>query len=262
VPELREQNCRHRREPIAWVVALLAAVTHASAARAAVVADPVVAAADAFVTTGPTNNLVNNNYGGAGALSVAPAGSAKGEFQSVLRFDLSPARATFDAAYGAGKWSVQSVSLQLTAAPANNAIFNASAAGSFAARWMQNDSWVEGTGNPNAPTADGVTFASLPSYLSPSDQLLGSFAYTGATSGSTVYNLSLPPSFTADVSAGGLVSLQLLASGAGGSYLVDSRNFGTASARPTLAVTAVPEPACAGVLSFVTLGLLTRRSRV
>src|SRR5262245_59815388 len=41
--------------------------------------------ADAFVVAAqPTNN-----YGGAGALSAAAAGLARGEFQSVLRFDTS-----------------------------------------------------------------------------------------------------------------------------------------------------------------------------
>jgi hypothetical protein len=32
---------------------------------------------EAFVTTGPSGNLVNSNYGGAGALSVAARGSAQ-----------------------------------------------------------------------------------------------------------------------------------------------------------------------------------------
>jgi hypothetical protein len=53
-------------------------------------------AADAFVTTGPTANLSVNNYGGAGALSVAAPGLANGEFQSILRFDLAGARTSFD----------------------------------------------------------------------------------------------------------------------------------------------------------------------
>lgn len=60
--------------------------------------------ADAFVTTGPTGNLSGNNYGGAGALSVAAPGLAKGEFQSVLQFDLSSATASFNAQFGAGKY--------------------------------------------------------------------------------------------------------------------------------------------------------------
>jgi len=52
--------------------------------------------ADAFVTTGPSGNLTANNYGAAGGLSVAASGLAKGEFQSVLRFDLSGAKTAFD----------------------------------------------------------------------------------------------------------------------------------------------------------------------
>src|SRR5882724_3078740 len=87
--------------------------------------------ADAFVTTGPTGNLNGNNYGGAGALSVAAPGLSQGEFQSVLQFNLSGAKSSFDGQFGVGQWSIQSVTLQLTATSPNNAIFNASAAGQF-----------------------------------------------------------------------------------------------------------------------------------
>src|SRR2546423_14819172 len=52
--------------------------------------------ADAFVTTGPTGNLKNNNYGGAGAVSVAAPNLSQGEFQSVLQFGPSGAHASFD----------------------------------------------------------------------------------------------------------------------------------------------------------------------
>ena len=106
--------------------------------------------ADAFVTTGPTANLTGNNYGGAGALSVAAPGLASGEFQSVLRFDLSGAKTSFNSQFGAGQWSIQSITLSLTATAPNNAIFNASAAGQFGVSWMQNDSWTEGAGTPAA----------------------------------------------------------------------------------------------------------------
>src|ERR1051325_2699813 len=77
--------------------------------------------ADAFVTGGPSGNLSGNNYGGAGALGVASAGSAKGEFQSLLPFDLSGAKTSFDAQFSIGQWSLQSVTLQLTATGPNNA---------------------------------------------------------------------------------------------------------------------------------------------
>src|SRR5437868_11194092 len=114
--------------------------------------------ADSFVTTGATNNLASNNYGAAGVLGVAASGKPQGEFQSVLRFDLAAAKAAFDAQYGAGLWSIQSITLQLTATSPNNAILNTPSAGQFNISWMQSDSWLEGTGTPPAPTMDGITF--------------------------------------------------------------------------------------------------------
>src|SRR5258708_6950854 len=68
--------------------------------------------ADAFVTTGPSGNLSGNNYGGAGALSVAAPGLAQGEFQSLLQFSLAGAKSSFDSQFGAGQWSLQSLTLQ------------------------------------------------------------------------------------------------------------------------------------------------------
>jgi len=138
--------------------------------------------ADAFVTTGPSGNLSANNYGAAGALSVAAPGLPKGEFQSVLQFDLSSARASFDAQFGAGQWILQSISLSLTATSPNNAMFNSGNAGQFSVSWMQNDSWTEGNGTPNAPAASGITFSSLPSLTSAGDETLGTFSFNGATS--------------------------------------------------------------------------------
>src|SRR5581483_9794337 len=78
--------------------------------------------ADAFVTTGTNGNLSSDNFGAAGALAIAAPGLPGGEFQSVLRFDLSGARSSFDAQFGAGQWAVQSAMLQLTASPHGNNI--------------------------------------------------------------------------------------------------------------------------------------------
>src|SRR5436309_4937904 len=90
-----------------------------------VAAAPYIAPAtgDAFVATGPSGELRGNNYGGGGALAVAAGNLPNGEFQSVIRFDLSGARASLDAQYGAGQWSLQSVGLQLTSSPHNNTIY-------------------------------------------------------------------------------------------------------------------------------------------
>src|ERR1043166_9796878 len=107
--------------------------------------------ADAFVTTGPSGNLSGNNYGGAGALGVAAAGEPQGEFQSLVQFSLSGARSFFDTQYGAGVWSIESITLGLTAV-AGNAFFNPSRAGQFQVSWMANTGWGEGTGKPTFPT--------------------------------------------------------------------------------------------------------------
>ncbi|HYV26826.1 MAG TPA: hypothetical protein VFA77_04800, partial [Candidatus Eisenbacteria bacterium] len=192
--------------------------------------------ADAFVTTGPSGNLSSSNYGGAGALSIAAPGLSQGEFQSVLKFDLSAAKASFDGQFGIGLWSIQSVVLQLTAIPPNNAIFNASSAGQFSISWMQNDSWTEGSGTPMAPASAGITFATLNSFLSGTDEALGTFSFGGGTNGNASYILNLTSSFTAGTVAGGNVSLRMSAADTSVSYLFDSRSFGTVSARPLLTI--------------------------
>jgi hypothetical protein len=214
--------------------------------------------ADAFVSSANAGN----NYGAAGALDVAAPALPKGEFQSLIRFDLAGAKSSFDAQFGAGQWQVQSATLQCTATNPNNPIFNNPAAGQFAVSWMQNDSWVEGTGTPSLPTSDGVTFSTLPSFLSPSDQSLGTFGFAGGASGNNTYTLAPVSSFVADLTAGNNVSMRLLAADSGVSYVFDSRNFTNVAARPLLTVEAVAVPEPAGVVSFIAvsaLGLVRER---
>ena len=206
--------------------------------------------ADAFVTSGPTGNLSIYNYGGAGALSMAAPNLAQGEFQSLLQFNLARVKIEFDSQFGIGQWSIQSVTLQLTATAPNNAIFNTPAAGQFAISWMQNDGWSEGAGTPQFPTQTGITFATLNNFLSPGDEALGTFNFNGATTGNATYALGLTPSFSADVLAGNTVSFRMFATDTAISAVFDSRSFGTASLRPLLTITAVPEPAC------IALGLM------
>jgi hypothetical protein len=212
--------------------------------------------ADALVTTGPSGNLSGNNYGAAGALSVAAPGLAQGEFQSVLQFSLAGAKTSFDSQFGAGQWAVQSATLQLTATAPGNPLFNPSSAGQFAVSWMQNDGWAEGAGTPQAPTTTGITFASLGGFLSGTDETLGTFGFNGATSGTATYTLNLTPGLSADILAGTAVSLRMFAADTSVSYLSDSRNFPTASARPVLTIAGMPEP---GTLTLVGLGLILQR---
>lgn len=204
----------------------------------------------------------DGNFGAAGALEVSPAGLPRGQFQSLLRFDLSSAKAGFDSTFGVGQWQVQSVTLQLnTSNPSPQPMFNSNAAGQFTASWMQNDAWAEGTGTPGGPTTDGVTFNTLPSFLSASDASLGNFNFPGGSSGLNTYTLGLPASFAADISAGGLVSLRILPADSAVSYLFNSGNFPTVSSRPLLTVNAqsLPEPACG--ISVGASMLLSRRRR-
>src|ERR1700680_2321613 len=75
--------------------------------------------ADAFLATGSSNNPVGTdltglNFGAAGTLVVATAASPKGEFQSVLKFNLADAIALFDASCGTNNWTITGISLELT----------------------------------------------------------------------------------------------------------------------------------------------------
>jgi hypothetical protein len=207
--------------------------------------------ADAFVTTGASSELRDNNYGTAGALSIAAPGSPKGEFQSVLKFDLSGARASFDALFGPGQWMVLSVSLQLNATSPNNGLFNANAAGNFNVSWMQNDSWLEGPGGPNLPSTVGISYNSLANTFvnGAADQALGTFSYDGGA-GLASRSLTLSSGLLNDIQSGAVASLRLFAADANVSYLVNSRNFGTVANHPLLTVQAVvvPEPAPVALL--------------
>jgi len=210
---------------------------------------------DAFVTTGPGGSSSGKNFGTAGVLGVSAPGKPQGEFQSVMEFDLSAALNLFNSQFGAGQWSIQSATLQLHAAPPNNAIFNAVSAGQFGVSWMQNNAWTEGTGTPASPGATGITFTSLQStFINPvADENLGTFSFNGATNGVGSYSLALAPGFASSLLSGGDASLRLFAADSSVSYLFNSRNFANSANWPQLSITAVPEP---GSLALITAGLV------
>jgi len=217
--------------------------------------------ADAFVSAANPGS----NFGAAGGLSIAASGLSKGEFQSLLRFDASTAKTTFDTTFGLGAWSIQGITLRLTAAAPLNPIFNSpNAPGQFAASWMERDDWIEGTGKPNAPTTNGIMFSTLPAFLSANDQSLGVFTYNGSNSGTSTYALTPAAGLLADVAAGNLASLRLLAADASVAYVSNSRDFTTAALRPALSITAVALPEPSSVLLVLAGGgaLLLFRSVV
>lgn len=207
--------------------------------------------ADAFVTTGPSNNLVANNYGGAGGLAVSGSGASRvgsfrGLFASVLRFELSGAKSAFDAAYGEGLWQVQSASLRFTTTAANNAIFNNNSSGLFSISWMQNDSWIEGTGSPSNPSSAGISWSTLPDFLSLTDELLGTFLFDAATNGGdqthTIYSLNITSGFLSDILSGSSAGFDIAAASDSVSYLFNSRSVTTSGDRPALTIVAIPVP--------------------
>jgi len=222
---------------------------------------------DAFVTTGPSNNLTGNNYGGAGAIGVSNAGMAKGEFKSALRFDTSTAASTFTGTYGAGGWTIDSVVLQLTVANPNNAIFNSpNAAGNFLVQWLQSDVWTEGTGTPAAVTTSGLTWSTLATLIAAGVQSEGTFAYNGDAVGTTLqFSLSPTSGLLNDILNGSQTSLVLSGASTGMTALFNSRNNGVAGNRPALIITAspssVPEPTRALLLVAGLVGITLRRRR-
>jgi hypothetical protein len=211
--------------------------------------------ADAFVTSG--GSLSSSNFGAAGSLAIAAPGLSQGEFQSVLKFDLSAAQSSFNSQFGVGQWTIQSVALQLTSSPHNNAIFNDIAAGQFNVSLMQNNSWVEGTGTGGIPSSDGISFNSLQgTYINSAvDEALGTFSFLGGSSGQNGYALTLSSGLMNDITSGGDLSLRLFATDTT-SYLFTSRSGGS-SARPDILVqaVAVPEPGTM-TLCAVALGVL------
>ncbi len=219
------------------------------------------ASADAFVAFGPSGNLANNNYGGGNALALAAGGLTNGEFQTVMKFDLSGALSAFNAQYGLGNWSIQSVSLQLTSSPHNNPIYDDIVAGQFGVSLMQNNSWIEGTGNASNPATNGITFSSLQSVFinNSTDQALGTFNFPGGSSGQNTYSLNLSAGLTADVLAGSSLSLRLFAADNQISYLFNARTAQPASSGPQLIITAVPEPGVLALIGVASTLVIARR---
>lgn len=224
--------------------------------------------ADAFLATGsPANpvgaDLTDVNFGGAGTLAIAPASSAKGRFDSILRFNTAAAINQFNTTYGLGNWQLTGFTLSLASnfgdqgEQPNNAVFNAINAGSFGIDWLGYDGWVEGTGGgsgtPGFPGNSLVSFDSIATLYSGGSASLGTFTFTPP--GDNLYlNYALPlnSSLLADSMTGGDLSLYFFAADDQVSYLFNARSFSSNRPQLTLTATAVPEP---GVLGLVLISL-------
>jgi len=167
----------------------------------------------------------------------------------------------FNAQFGVGQWSVQSISLQLVSSAHNNAIYNDIVPGLFGVSLMQNNSWLEGSGTAGLPATNGITFNSLQSTFinNATDQALGTFSFPGGASGSNSYSLSLSSDLSADLLVGSDVTLRFFAADDHVSYLFNSRNVPPAG-QPQLIIAVVPEPGSLALFSAA-LGLLARTFR-
>jgi len=219
--------------------------------------------ADAFtLAVAPTNN-----YGRAGSLSVSGAtatngfGLIGGRADSLARFSLTETVASLDAAFGNHEWFIASAVLRLyeMGAP-NNALFSRGV-GAFEVRWLASgDVWQEGTGSPNVPTTDGVTFQDLPALLdSAHDLSLGVFTNNGADGPLTI-SLPLQPAFVEDLRAGGPMTLQFTPASDSIGFTFLSRNDPRTSLRIALELTvaAGPPPSISGIERFGNSEVLIR----
>jgi hypothetical protein len=212
----------------------------------------------------------NYNYGHAGALAIAAAGLPQGQFDSVIMFNFASTEAGFNSQYGAGQWAVQSVTLTLNSFPPGNPIFNGftsgevNTAGLFSVNWMQNDTWVEGTGKPSNPTTDGLTWNTLPAYSSASDESLGTFSFDGSVNEEDTYTLALTPGLLSDIQNGNNSSMNLFAADSNIAYVFNSLNGESEGyPAPLLTVNAIPtpEPSAFALVAAATTVLIGRRAR-
>lgn len=206
---------------------------------------------DAFLATGSSNipagsDLTGLNFGAAGTLAISPPSAVKGEFQSVLEFNLAGAVTLFNATYGTNGWSITGISLELTSnygtsgVQPNNSIFNVIGGGNFVIEWLSNDDWIEGTGTPNLPTTDGVTYDSLPDLLSGRHEILCTNSYSPPGDNVPItYTLPLDTNLVGNAASGGDVSLLFYAADNQIGYLFNSHEYGRGN-DPLIHVTASP----------------------
>jgi hypothetical protein len=198
------------------------------------------------------SNAPTANYGSAGSLSVSGSlatntlsGITNGIADTFIRFNTAGTVTNFNALFGTNNWVITGAKLQVTeVGNPNNNIFD-QGVGAFLIYRVADDNWAEGTGTPMMPGSTGINYNSEPALLTNTVQL-GTFTNTG-TSVTLQFALALASDFTADVQAGGEVTLFLTAADPMTGFTFYSRNFGTVSVRPYLEVSALPQPGISGL---------------
>ncbi len=200
--------------------------------------------ADTFVwSQAPTNN-----YGAAGALSVSGSaatnalGQPNGLFDTLMRFPMAGVVAALNSQLGTNAWLVTGVSLSVNEVGAPpNSIFNRGV-GAFEIRWIGSDAWLEGTGTPNVPTTNGVTYQDLPSLLGSATPVsLGQFTNRGLD-GPLSFPLALPAPLLSNIVAGADLNLYVTATSASVGFTFYAREYLVASSRPSLVITGAARP--------------------
>ena len=226
--------------------------------------------ADAFLS-GANPTL---NYGAAGTLAIAPASSAKGEFDSVIMFSTASAVSQFNTTYGIGDWTITGLTLSLASnfgiqgEQPSSTLFNTINTGSFGIDWLSDNTWTEGTGSGTGtagyPGNSMVTFDSISTLMSGTVDSLGDYTYTPPGNNSDTYlNYTLPldANLVSGSAAGGDVSLYFYAADNQVSYLFNSRSFTSGHPELTLTVEATPEPATVSLFAISLGGFLFWRRR-
>jgi hypothetical protein len=230
---------------------LLATLRSVEAGGATFILEP---SADALLAS----SVPGNNFGGAGALSVAGPLASNGRQMSLLRFDVAATVASLNASLGVNGWRIDSLGLQLTIARPNNALFAPSTAGTIDVLWLGSDGWIEGTGSPNAPSTTGITYATASGLPGAGDELQASPAVTTATSGTANWPLAITGGLRADIAAGGPITFLIRADAGAVSAVFNSVQNPNGHPRLLIDASPVPEPSLLWLASVVML----RRSRM
>lgn len=242
-------------QPLKYALLLAAGLPAAVSATPVTVSQKVEA--DTYVSSGqPTVN-----FGSMGAMMIAvPTAAQARTEESLIRFNTAAIKTAFDADYGAGNWTITSITLSLfsnystAGAQPGNSSFNKIAAGGFELDWLSYDSWVEtaitwNTLSTVLPGTGGNTSASL-----------GTFNWAADGSASQIWSLGLDANLLSDIASGGKVSIfgQPTAGSTVG-YLFNTLNNSPAYLNVTADVLAtVPEPtalalAACGLAGFAAL---------
>ena len=168
-------------------------------------------------------------------MEVSGSGLSLGQAKSVVQFDLSSVKTTFDGAYGAGSWGVESVTLELTAAVPAHPMFNKPpAAGAIQVQWIPSDNWIEGSGTPNSPAAAGLSWQDMAT-LTTGAENEGTLSFDGNQS-TVDYALTPSSGFLSDIAAGNLTTFVLSAADTTVNALFNTRSNGVTSSRPHLII--------------------------